>query len=116
MNAPGLEPASCLQFDHLHFVLQAAVDGLGFALAPVSLIAHDMAAGRLVSPLPELRMALSRHYFGLAPNAAPETQHFVQWLMEELKAVHSEQTSGEQGWRELVEVEAGGMLNPLSNK
>ncbi|MDO8775206.1 MAG: transcriptional regulator GcvA [Burkholderiaceae bacterium] len=116
VNAPGLEPANCLQFDHLHFVLQAAVDGLGFALAPVSLIAHDMAAGRLVSPLPELRMALSRHYFGLAPNAAPETQHFVQWLLEELKAVRGEQTPGAQGWRELVEVEAGDMLNPLSNK
>lgn len=83
VNAPELNPASCLQFDHLHFVLQAAVDGLGFALAPVSLIAHDLAAGRLMSPLPELRMALSRHYFGLAPNAAPETQQFVQWLMDE---------------------------------
>lgn len=84
VNAPGLEPASCLQFDHLHFVLQAAVDGLGFALAPISLIAHDMAAGRLMSPLPDLRMPLSHHYVGIAPNAAPETQHFVQWLMGEL--------------------------------
>ncbi len=79
-RTPRLKPASCLQFDHLHFVLQAAVDGLGFALAPVSLIAHDMAAGRLTSPLPEWRMALNCHYFGLAPNAARETLHFVQWL------------------------------------
>jgi LysR family transcriptional regulator, glycine cleavage system transcriptional activator len=86
INAPRLKPTSCLQFDHLHFVLQAASDGLGFALAPVSLIAHDMAAGRLVSPLPALRMALSPYYFGLAPNAAPETQYFVQWLMDELKS------------------------------
>ena len=83
MNAPELNPANCLQFDHLHFVLQAAVDGLGFALAPVSLIAHDMAAGRLISPLPGLRMALSLHYFGLAPNASPETEQFVRWLMDE---------------------------------
>jgi LysR family glycine cleavage system transcriptional activator len=85
VSAPELNPASCLQFDHLHFVLQAATDGLGFALAPVSLIAHDIASGRLISPLPELRMALSCHYFGLAPNAAPETQQFVQWLMDEMK-------------------------------
>ncbi|MES2944582.1 MAG: LysR substrate-binding domain-containing protein, partial [Pseudomonadota bacterium] len=85
MNMPGLKPVGCLQFEHLHFVLQAAVNGLGFALAPVSLIAHDIAAGRLVSPLPELRMELSRHYFGLAPNAAPETPLFVRWLMDELK-------------------------------
>jgi LysR family transcriptional regulator, glycine cleavage system transcriptional activator len=87
INAPELGPASCLRFDHLHFVLQAAIGGLGFALAPVSLIAHDMAVGRLMSPLPELRLPLSRHYFGLAPNAAPETQHFVRWLMEEVKTV-----------------------------
>jgi len=85
VNAPELEPASCLQFEHLHFVLQAAVDGLGFALAPTTLIAHDIASGRLTCPLPELRMALSRHYFGLAPDATPETQCFVQWLMEEMK-------------------------------
>ncbi|MEO8021401.1 transcriptional regulator GcvA [Polaromonas sp.] len=86
VNAPGLKPANCLQFDHLHFVLQAAVDGLGFALAPVSLVTQDIASGRLVCPLPELRMALSCHYFGLARNAAPETQEFVQWLMDELQA------------------------------
>lgn len=84
VNAPGLNPASCLRFEHLHFVLQAAVDGLGFALAPISLIAHDIASGRLMCPLPESRMALSRYYFGLSPNAAPETQHFMEWLMEQL--------------------------------
>ncbi|MEO7887357.1 transcriptional regulator GcvA [Polaromonas sp.] len=87
VNAPGLKPASCLQFDHLHFVLQAAVDGLGFAMAPVSLIVHDMASGRLVSPLPALRLPLTGHYFGMAPQPSPETQHFVQWLMEELGGV-----------------------------
>lgn len=86
VNAPSLKPASCLQFDHLHFVLQAAVDGLGFAMAPASLIAHDMASGRLISPLPELRMVLKQHYFGVAPSAVPETLHFVRWLMEEQKS------------------------------
>ena len=65
VNAPTLQPASCLQFDHLHFVLQAAVDGLGFAVAPVSLITHDLASGRLVSPLPTLRLPLTRHYLSL---------------------------------------------------
>lgn len=86
VNAPGLKPANCLQFDHLHFVLQAAVDGLGFALAPTSLIAHDMAAGRLVSPLPTLRMPLSHYYFCLASDAAPQAQKFVQWIKDDLKA------------------------------
>ena len=87
MNAPRLQPASCLQIDHLHFVLQAAVDGLGFAMAPVSLIAHDLASGRLVSPLPTLRLPLTRHYFGTAPDPSPETQCLVQWLRQEMDAL-----------------------------
>jgi LysR family transcriptional regulator, glycine cleavage system transcriptional activator len=85
LNMPDLKPSKVLQFEHLHFVLQAAVDGLGVALAPTSLIAHDMASGRLISPFPQLRMALNRYYFGLAPNAAKETQLLVQWLVEEMK-------------------------------
>lgn len=90
VRVPELKPASCLRFDHLHFVLQAAVDGLGFAMAPVSLIAHDMATGRLISPLPQLRMPLKRHYLGMAPNAAPETEHFVQWLRDEELHAHQD--------------------------
>ncbi|MDR6155740.1 DNA-binding transcriptional LysR family regulator [Acidovorax delafieldii] len=86
VNAPTLQPASCLQFDHLHFVLQAALDGLGFAVAPVSLITHDLASGRLVSPLPSLRLPLTRHYLGMAPDPSPETLRFVQWLQDEISA------------------------------
>lgn len=86
VGAPRLRPASQLQFDHLHFVLQAALDGLGFALAPASLVAHDLAAGRLVCPLPALRLPLTRHYYGLAPDAAPEAQCFAQWLQSQLES------------------------------
>ncbi len=84
VGAPRLRPASQLQFDHLHFVLQAALDGLGFALAPASLVVHDLAAGRLVCPLPALRLPLTRHYYGLAPDAAPEAQCFAQWLQAQM--------------------------------
>lgn len=86
VKAPGLKPAGCLQFEHLHFVLQAAVDGLGFALAPRSLIAHDVASGRLVCPLPDVRMALNSHCVGMAPDATPQTRQFLQWLLDEMKA------------------------------
>ncbi len=83
-GAPRLRPAGQLQFDHLHFVLQAALDGLGFALAPASLVAHDLATGRLVCPLPALRLPLTRHYYGLAPDAAPAAQCFARWLQGQL--------------------------------
>ena len=67
-------------------MLQAALDGLGFAVAPVSLITHDLASGRLVSPLPSLRLSLTRHYLGMAPDPSPETLVFVQWLQDEISA------------------------------
>lgn len=41
-----------LQFDHMHLVLQAAVDGLGVALCPASLLGKDLATGRLYNPCP----------------------------------------------------------------
>ena len=86
VGQPRLKPASRLQFDHLHFVLQAAVDGLGFALAPASLVTHDLATGRLHCPLPALRMPLPRHCYGIAPDAVPEAAIFAAWLDSELAA------------------------------
>ena len=74
------KPAGRLQFDHLHLVLQAALDGLGVAMGPTSLVAHDLARGRLQSPLPNLRMPLERYYYGVAPDAGPEAQFFADWL------------------------------------
>lgn len=79
-GAPRTRPAGRLQFDHLHFVLQAAIDGLGIALAPTSLVAHDLASGRLQSPMPEMRMTLQRYYYGLAPDAAPEAAYVAEWF------------------------------------
>ncbi|MFT3800419.1 MAG: LysR substrate-binding domain-containing protein [Burkholderiaceae bacterium] len=75
-----LRPAGRLHLDHLHLVLQAAVDGLGVAMAPRSLLAHDLAQRRLVTVLPQHRLALERYYYGLAPDAPPEAQFFVEWL------------------------------------
>jgi LysR family glycine cleavage system transcriptional activator len=78
--APRLKPASRLQFDHLHFVVQAALDGLGVALVPLSLITQDLRSGRLVCPLPEQPLPLEQHCHGLAHGAPPEALLFAQWL------------------------------------
>jgi len=82
-----LKVAGRLQFDHLHFVLQAAVDSLGFALAPTSLLANDVTSGRLVSPMPDLRLPLKPYYYGVSPDAGPETHLFVRWLGEQARCV-----------------------------
>ncbi|KAF1048025.1 MAG: Glycine cleavage system transcriptional activator [Herbaspirillum frisingense] len=75
-----------LHFDHVHFVLQAVVDGLGLALSPVSLADNDLRSGRLVCPLPELRLPLAPYYLGISPQAGAEAQLFAKWLGEHRSA------------------------------
>ncbi|MNG27379.1 DNA-binding transcriptional activator GcvA [compost metagenome] len=65
----------------MHLVLQAAVDGLGVALCPVSLLGRDLSNGRLTCPLPSLRLPLARYYYGVSRDAVAETQVFVDWLL-----------------------------------
>ncbi len=80
----GIDPLNnppTLQFDHMHLVLQAAVDGLGVALCPASLLGRDLSNGRLACLLPSLRLPLARYYYGVAENAVVETQVFVDWLL-----------------------------------
>lgn len=71
-----------LHFDHVHFVLQAVMDGLGLALSPVSLADNDLRSGRLVCPLPDLRMELAPYYLGISAQAGAEAQLFAKWLGE----------------------------------
>jgi LysR family glycine cleavage system transcriptional activator len=79
-GAGNLKPAGQMQFDHVHFVMQAAIDGLGFAVVPTSLAASAIAAGQLLCPFPEQRLAVNRYYYGLAPDAVPQAQFFSAWL------------------------------------
>ncbi|WP_044529460.1 LysR substrate-binding domain-containing protein [Herbaspirillum sp. B65] len=71
-----------LHFDHVHFVLQAVVDGLGLALSPVSLADNDLRSGRLVCPFPHLRMSLAPYYLGIDAQAGAEALLFAKWLGE----------------------------------
>jgi LysR family glycine cleavage system transcriptional activator len=80
VGLPRLRPAGRLQLDHSHIVLQAAVDGLGFAITASSLLGTDVAQGRLVCPLPGLRMPLPPMYYGCAPGVGRETHLFAEWL------------------------------------
>ena len=74
-----------LQFDHMHLVLQAAVDGLGLALCPATLLGKDLATGRLHNPLPHLRLPLTRFYYGVSKDAVAETQVFIDWMLSRLQ-------------------------------
>ena len=69
-------------------LIQAALDGQGVALGRSVLVAHDMAAGRLVRPF---AVSLSRPfaYYAVAPEATadrPKVAAFREWLLAEASA------------------------------
>ncbi|HEY0332102.1 MAG TPA: LysR family transcriptional regulator [Stenotrophomonas sp.] len=52
-HAVGLDPDRMrigTEFEHLLYLLEAAVAGLGIAIAPEPLVADDLASGRLIAP------------------------------------------------------------------
>jgi LysR family glycine cleavage system transcriptional activator len=55
---------SVLEFDHTFLALDAALDGLGFAIGPVYLVADDILAGTLFAPFLD-RPAGSEGYFAV---------------------------------------------------
>ncbi len=83
----GLEPATLhygQAFEHLYYLLEAAVAGLGVAIAPQPLVADDLRAGRLNAP------------WGFSPTPAAlalwvprraadgRAEQLAQWLRAEL--------------------------------
>ena len=84
----GLAPAQ-LQlgsgFEHLYYLLEAAVAGLGVAIAPEPLVADELAAGRLLAPW---GFGATGGFWVLAtPEGAadPRVDALAGWLQEQLK-------------------------------
>lgn len=78
---PDLSPLRHLEFEHVHLQLQAAVDGLGIAIASKPLIERDLAAGRLVCPI--ARPEVDGGDYVLVSEDQAETaaaQVFRQWI------------------------------------
>lgn len=66
----ALEPAAALMLDHFYLSIQAAVDGLGVAMAPSTLIEDDLRTGRLMVPFHHISLP-SRSYFAYTPLDSP---------------------------------------------
>jgi LysR family glycine cleavage system transcriptional activator len=71
-------------FDDSLSVLAAAEQGQGMALARWSLVAGDLAAGRLVRPSAQSVKQKSAYYFVAPPHLfeLPKVIHFRDWLLE----------------------------------
>ena len=79
------EPGPAPAFEHFFLLAEAASAGLGIALMPLFLVERELAAGRLVQPLPQT-LRSPGHYQLLAPEGAGwprKARLFADWLAKE---------------------------------
>lgn len=77
-----LRPAGELGFDHAHLAVQAAMQGMGFALGNPDLVADSVAAGLLAMPLRAWTTREKSFYWILAERSAEDAHAlaFCDWL------------------------------------
>jgi DNA-binding transcriptional LysR family regulator len=88
-GATAVEPANHLEFGFSLLVIQAAVEGLGVAVAQPEFVQDELASGRLVTPFPQV-MSTGRRYFLVCPEArrhTPAVARFFSWAQAEV-SVH----------------------------
>lgn len=66
-------------FDHYHLTIEAALNGLGAAVAPWHLVANDVLSGRLVAPFGFARSNY-RYVVNVERPGRRKALHFVDWL------------------------------------
>lgn len=83
-GAPGLRPARQMEFEHVFLQQAAAVEGLGVALASLPLILRDLAAGRLVCPLPATTWRAPDYAMVLSAerDSDPAVSAFRNWMLQ----------------------------------
>jgi DNA-binding transcriptional LysR family regulator len=88
LDAAGLQNLAGLPrriFDHFFVTRQAVEDGLGIGIGPLPMLEIDIAGGRLMTPLPEIRVPRTG-YVALIPrqvDAGNLVAGFVDWLAGE---------------------------------
>ncbi len=89
-GASGIDTARGPSFWPSHLVIDAAIDGLGVALAKRIWVERDVAAGRLVELFPEHALPVEFSYYvvySAEREADPRIQAFMAWVREECQAV-----------------------------
>ncbi len=72
-------------FDHFFITRQAVEDGLGLGIGPLPMLGIDVASGRLMTPLPRIRVRRTGYVALVPPDAGDATpaSRFVAWLAAE---------------------------------
>ena len=88
LDAAGLQQLAGLPrqiFDHFFVTRQAVEDGLGIGIGPLPMLEIDVASGRLMTPLPDIRVPRTG-YVALIPRQADAgnlVAGFIDWLVGE---------------------------------
>ncbi len=72
-------------FDHFFVTRQAVEDGLGIGIGPLPMLSIDIAAGKLATPLPQIRVRRTG-YVAVVPDHADQVSIpgvFIDWLANE---------------------------------
>ncbi|NBB08689.1 LysR family transcriptional regulator [Pseudomonas sp. SLFW] len=83
----GIDPGALKYgqgFEHLYYLLEAAVSGLGIAIAPEPLVADDLKAGRLAAPWGFSETPAQLALWVPKRAADGRAQQLAQWLKQEL--------------------------------
>ncbi|AIT82211.1 transcriptional regulator GcvA [Novosphingobium pentaromativorans] len=89
---PSIDPFSGFKYASSALAYQASMEGHGIAIAQLGLIQSDLAAGRLVRPLPEvLNMGDFTYYLVYPKNRTrnPSFRKFREWLEAEIASTHA---------------------------
>jgi len=88
VDEQGLDPAALKYgqaFEHLYYLLEAAVAGLGVAIAPQPLVADDLRAGRLSAPWGFSATPAALALWVPRRAADGRAEQLAQWLRRELE-------------------------------
>lgn len=83
LDAEGLRMGT--GFDHLSYLLEAAVAGLGIAIAPEPLVADDLATGRLLAPWGFVETDAQWVLCAPKRTANPRIEALADWLRNSLR-------------------------------
>jgi LysR family glycine cleavage system transcriptional activator len=81
-GVPELKPLAQLKFEHMYLALQAAAEGLGLVLMPLSLVIDEIIAGKLCAPF-GARAVWYWKYFAHASHLSPAIESCYEWLTKE---------------------------------
>ncbi len=71
-------------FEHLYYLLEAAVAGLGVAIAPEHLVRSDIASGRLIAPWGFVETSAKLVLLARKNQPAQRAQQLANWLINSL--------------------------------